>query len=271
MDGLARAHLEAPAVVIDHEQAREDERVLVELGRLGRLLPALRALHPGDADRSLPRVHAADVLLDRLRKRTRRKRPRSARRSARALHPLRCLDARPDRGSARRRRVSRRSARAGTTRARRPSRPAPCSRGRSGGSRRRAGSRTRGSRAGPRRSVASRTTPGNSASRFTSSRSSGVERDPRPGVDLGARGRLAEDPADPRMDVLDVVDGVLARLLGREVDVDLDRLVVAAVDEEPAGEVDARLVHELVEEHDVAAALATSCARSPPLVRWTSW
>ena len=71
----------------------------------------------------------------------------------------------------------------------------------------------------------------------------------------GVRGRLAEDPADPRVDVLDVVDGVLARLLGREVDVDLDRLVVAAVDEEPAREVDAHLVDEVVEEHDVALAL----------------
>ena len=57
------------------------------------------------------------------------------------------------------------------------------------------------------------------------------------------------------MHVLDVVDGVLARLLGREVDVDLDRLVVAPVDQEPAREVDADLVDEVVEEHDVAAPL----------------
>ena len=75
------------------------------------------------------------------------------------------------------------------------------------------------------------------------------------GSGAGACGRLAEDPADPGVDVLDVVDGVLARLLGREVDVDLDRLVVAAVDEEPAGEVDADLVDEVVEEDHVALAL----------------
>ncbi len=57
------------------------------------------------------------------------------------------------------------------------------------------------------------------------------------------------------MHVLDIVDGVLARLLGREVDVDLDRLVVPAVDEEPAGEVDADLVEEVVEGNRVPEAL----------------
>ena len=43
--------------------------------------------------------------------------------------------------------------------------------------------------------------------------------------------------------------------LRREVDVDLDRLVVATVDQEPAREVDADLVDEVVEEDDVAAPL----------------
>ena len=57
------------------------------------------------------------------------------------------------------------------------------------------------------------------------------------------------------MRVLDVVDGVLLRLLGRQVDVDLDRLVVAPGDEVPAGGVDADLLDELLEEDDVAAAL----------------
>ena len=57
------------------------------------------------------------------------------------------------------------------------------------------------------------------------------------------------------MRVLDVEDGVLRGLLGREVDVDVDRLVVAARDEVPAGRVDADLVDEVVQEHDVAAAL----------------
>ena len=83
----------------------------------------------------------------------------------------------------------------------------------------------------------------------------GRERHARRRVDLGSVGRLAEDAGRPRVDVLDVVDGVLARLLRGEVDVDLDRLVVAAVDEEPAREVDADLVDEVVEEDDVALSL----------------
>src|SRR5215211_2200657 len=36
---------------------------------------------------------------------------------------------------------------------------------------------------------------------------------------------IPEDAGDPRMHVLDVVDGILGRLLARKVDVDLDRLV----------------------------------------------
>jgi hypothetical protein len=55
--------------------------------------------------------------------------------------------------------------------------------------------------------------------------------------------------------VLDVVDRVLLRPLCGEVDVDVDRLVWTAVDEVPAGRVDADLVHEVVEEDDVAAPL----------------
>src|SRR5579859_4615156 len=67
--------------------------------------------------------------------------------------------------------------------------------------------------------------------------------------------RVPHDPGDPGRDVLDVVDGVLLRLLGGEVDVDLDRLVVASRDEVPARRVDADLVDELVERHDVTCAL----------------
>ena len=73
--------------------------------------------------------------------------------------------------------------------------------------------------------------------------------------------RVAEDPRDPRVRVLDVVDRVLGRLLGGEVDVDVDRLVGAAVDEVPARRVDADLVDEVVEEDDVAAASTSSSAR----------
>ena len=87
-----------------------------------------------------------------------------------------------------------------------------------------------------------------------SSRSSGAS-GAASSADTFGVARVAEDPGDPRVRVLHVVDGVLLRLLGREVDVDLDRLVGAAVDEVPARGVDADLVHELVEEDDVAAPL----------------
>src|SRR3954467_12269872 len=70
----------------------------------------------------------------------------------------------------------------------------------------------------------------------------------------GSVAGVAEDPGDPGVRVLDVVDRVLLRPLGREVDVDLDRLVGAAVDEVPTRGVDADLIHEVVEEDDVAAA-----------------
>src|SRR5947209_915507 len=61
------------------------------------------------------------------------------------------------------------------------------------------------------------------------------------------RSCVAEDAGDARVRVLHVVHRVLLQPLGREVDVDLDRLVGPAVDEEPARGVDADLVEELVE------------------------
>src|SRR2546425_13228276 len=54
--------------------------------------------------------------------------------------------------------------------------------------------------------------------------------------------RVAQDAGDPRMCVLDVVDGVLLRALGGELDVDVNRLVVSPGDEVPARRVDADLV-----------------------------
>src|SRR5918995_7304827 len=66
---------------------------------------------------------------------------------------------------------------------------------------------------------------------------------------------IPEDPRDPGVRVLDVVDGVLLAPLARQVDVDVDRLVMSARDEVPARGVHADLVHELVEEDDVAAPL----------------
>ena len=93
---------------------------------------------------------------------------------------------------------------------------------------------------------------------MTSSRSSAAS---SPAVvEAVGRGRrlrrsVAEDPGDAGVRVLDVEDRVLRGLLGREIDVDVDRLVVAARDEVPAGRVDADLVDEVVQEHDVAPAL----------------
>ena len=66
------------------------------------------------------------------------------------------------------------------------------------------------------------------------------------------------------MRVLHVVDRVLLRALLREIDVELDRLVVAARDEVPARGVDADGVEQLVEEDDVATTLR-HLPRLPPL------
>src|SRR3712207_8162749 len=74
------------------------------------------------------------------------------------------------------------------------------------------------------------------------------------------RSRVPEDPGDPRVRVLDVVDGVLLALLAREVDVELDRLVVAARDEEPACRVDPDLLDELREEDRKSTRLNSSHA-----------
>src|SRR5581483_628056 len=69
------------------------------------------------------------------------------------------------------------------------------------------------------------------------------------------RGRVSQCPGDACVRVLDVVHGILLGALGSEVDVDLDRLVRPAIDEKPAGRVDADLVEKVVEEDDVAASL----------------
>ena len=57
------------------------------------------------------------------------------------------------------------------------------------------------------------------------------------------------------MGVLDVIDRVLARLLARELDVELDRAVVRSLEHEEPGRVDADLVEQVVEHDEVAAAL----------------
>ena len=56
----------APLRVLDPQAALQHQRVLVELGPLARLDPALRRAHAGDAHPRFAVVHPADVLLDRL-------------------------------------------------------------------------------------------------------------------------------------------------------------------------------------------------------------
>ena len=84
------------------------------------------------------------------------------------------------------------------------------------------------------------------------SRSSGAASAASAGLRLAG---VPQDPGNPGVRVLDVVDGVLLAPFARKVDVDVDRLVVSARNEVPARRVDADLVHELVEEYDVAAPL----------------
>ena len=107
---------------------------------------------------------------------------------------------------------------------------------------------------GPRRSAASRTVTGKSVSRLISSFSVGSS-GPGGSPPTVAPSGIPKDRGDARVRVLHVVHRVLLRLLGGQVEIDLDRLVGPAVHEIPAGGVDADLLHQVVEEHDVARAL----------------
>ena len=94
---------------------------------------------------------------------------------------------------------------------------------------------------------------------MTSSRSAGSSASPARGA-RQRRGhallaRLAQHRRDPRVRVLDVVDGVLGRLLRASVEVEVDRRVGRAREHEEARGVDADLVDQLVERDEVAAAL----------------
>ena len=62
------------------------------------------------------------------------------------------------------------------------------------------------------------------------------------------------------MRVLDVVDRVLVGLATRQVEVEIDRRVVRAREQVPAGRVDADLRDEVVERHELARALGHLCA-----------
>src|SRR5215208_6872372 len=64
-----------------------------------------------------------------------------------------------------------------------------------------------------------------------------------------------KDRRDPRVRVLAVVDGVLVRLLARELEVEVDRRVVRALEEEEARGVDADVVEQVVERDELALAL----------------
>ena len=101
------------------------------------------------------------------------------------------------------------------------------------------------------------TSVGKASSFLISSRSAGCSCGAVAG--LGASGprlaRLAQDRGDPRVRVLHVVDRVLGRLLAREVEVEVDRRVVRALQHEEARRVDADLVDQLVERDELAAAL----------------
>ena len=57
------------------------------------------------------------------------------------------------------------------------------------------------------------------------------------------------------MRVLHVVDGVLAGLLPREVEVEVDRRVVRARQQIPARGVHADLAHEVIERDELSGAL----------------
>ena len=74
----------------------------------------------------------------------------------------------------------------------------------------------------------------------------------------------SEDPGDPGVRVLHVVDGVLLRALRGQVDVELDRLVVPARHEVPARGVDADRVEQLVERRRRPPAASTSSSPRRP-------
>ncbi len=63
------------------------------------------------------------------------------------------------------------------------------------------------------------------------------------------------------MRVLHVVDRVLGRVRAGEVEVEVERAVVRALQHEEAGGVDADLVEQLVERHELAATLGHRRAR----------
>src|SRR5450759_6031401 len=66
---------------------------------------------------------------------------------------------------------------------------------------------------------------------------------------------LEEHRGDPGVRILDVVDRVLARMLARQIEVEVDRGVVRARQQEPAGRIHADLLQEILERDELARAL----------------
>src|SRR5579883_3669469 len=66
-DSLPGVNVERAALKFDAKHAFEDERVLIEIGRLPRFGPAGRAAHMSDAERLSIGVDASDVLIDEFR------------------------------------------------------------------------------------------------------------------------------------------------------------------------------------------------------------
>ena len=71
------------------------------------------------------------------------------------------------------------------------------------------------------------------------------------------------------MCVLDIVDRIVARALLGKLEVELDRGVMRAREQEPAGGIDPNLLKQVVERDELPARLDI-CARSPLSKRWTS-
>src|SRR4029078_10049537 len=66
-DRLAGADVEGARLVLDAQRTVDDDGVLVEVGALAGLDPALGRLHARDAQALVARVDAADELVDQLR------------------------------------------------------------------------------------------------------------------------------------------------------------------------------------------------------------
>ena len=71
-DGLAGANVDRAVARGDAQRAAQDDGVFVELGRLSRLDPSARTVHPRHTARGRLRVDASDELFDSLRFVTRR-------------------------------------------------------------------------------------------------------------------------------------------------------------------------------------------------------